>query len=427
MKSFDFEKASVYLHSLGHETLSINWDLQNSIEILTHLGKPHENYLKVQIAGTNGKGSCCEFVDSICRLARIRNGIYTSPDIETVLERIRIFGRMLPEENFAELTFRVKSAVEKLFFLNRLTVFSTYFEQVTAIALLAFAEAKVELAILETGLGGRLDSTTAANAEIAAITRIDYDHQQYLGDTIEEIAAEKAAIIREGSRVVIGQQIPAAEKVIRERCEQFGVHARFASKVKTTCGSGWLNFETDRANYHLKELGLLGRHQIENAKVAILLAEELQSHFPITTEHIIRGLENARHPGRLEYQGRYLFDGAHNVGGAKALRNFLDEFEMRPITVIFGAMKDKDAQEIMEILQPKAEYLILTQPDNERAMSVSEVEQYITYSRDRERIFSTLTVADALTKADEVTVENGIILVTGSLYLVGEAKRILNN
>ncbi|MFN0140042.1 MAG: bifunctional folylpolyglutamate synthase/dihydrofolate synthase [Pyrinomonadaceae bacterium] len=427
MKKFDFEKASEYLVSLGHETLSINWDIRNSIEIFSDLGNPQKNYLKVQIAGTNGKGSCCEFVESICRAASIKNGIYTSPDIETVLERIRIVGSVLPKQDFAELTFRVKSAVEKLFSLNRLTVFPTYFEQVTAIALLALAEAQVKLGILETGLGGRLDATTAANAELAAITRIDYDHQQYLGDTIEEIAAEKAAIIHEGSRVVIGEQIPEAEKVIRDRCEQFGIDAKFATKVKITFGSGWLNFQTDQADYRVKKLGLLGHHQIENAKVAILLAEELQSHFPITTEHIIWGLENARHPGRLEYQGRYLFDGAHNIGGAKALRNFLDEFEKRPITLVFGAMRDKDVGEIIEILQPKAEFLILTQLDNERAMSAAELERFIGQTFDRQRVFLTPTVGDALAKADEVTGEDGIVLITGSLYLIGEAKKILNN
>jgi dihydrofolate synthase / folylpolyglutamate synthase len=427
MSSVDFDESVKYLYSLGNEVEAMKLGLDTIRKLLAAFGDPQNNYLKVQVAGTNGKGSVCAFLNSICLEASIETGVFSSPHLISITERIKINGSDIREADFARHATHVRKTAERLVADGELETTPTFFEQVTAIALVTFAEAKVELAILETGLGGRLDATTAANAEIAAITRIDYDHQEYLGDTIEEIAGEKAAIIHEGSRVVIGKQILEAEKIIQDRFEQFGIDAKFETQVRTTCGSGWLNFENDQAKYQVKKLGLLGRHQIENAKIAILLAEELQSHFPITTKQIIQGLENARHPGRLEYQGRYLFDGAHNIGGAKALVEFLDEFELRRITLIFGVMNDKDVGGILEILQPKAEYLILTQPDNERAFSAAELEEFITKSFDRSRLFSTQTVTDALKKADEISSPDSIILITGSLYLVGEAKKILNN
>ena len=170
----------------------------------------------------------------------------------------------------------------------------------------------------------------------------------------------------------------------------------------------------------------LGHHQIENAKVALLLAETLQDHFPITTENIVDGLQDARHPGRLEFSGKYLFDGAHNIAGAKALREFLDESVTQSITLIFGAMKGKDIAEIGEILFPKADTLILTQPENSRAMPADELLSFVPKTIDQTRVFLTDTVEQGLIKADQLVAENGLILITGSLYLVGEAKKILN-
>lgn len=423
----NFHEAESYLYSLGNEVGAMKLGLESIRKLLAALGDPHERYLKVQVAGTNGKGSVCAFLNSICCEANIKTGLFTSPHLVSITERVRINDRDIGDEDFARYATLVRETAERLVASAELEYTPTFFEQITAIALVAFADAQVDLAILETGLGGRLDATTSANAEIAAITRIDYDHQEYLGDTIEEIAAEKAAIIHTDSIVVIGKQAGEPEKMLRHRCADVGIDAKFAAQVRISCGSGWLNFETDQAHYRVKRLGLLGQHQIENAKVAILLAEELKSHFPITTEKVVCGLENARHPGRLEYHGRYLFDGAHNVGGARALREYLDEFEKRPITLVFGAMKDKDVGEIIKVLQPKAEFLILTQPDNERAVSPAELERFTGQMFGRQRVFLTPTVVDALAKADELTGEGGIILITGSLYLVGEAKKILNN
>src|SRR5437773_10549936 len=172
--------------------------LENIGKLLAALGNPQKNYLKVQVAGTNGKGSVCAFLDAICYEAGIKTGLTTSPHLISITERVRISGKDVSQDEFARLATRVRETSERLVARDELESVPTYFEQITAVALLAFAEANVELAILETGLGGRLDATTAAGAEIAAITRIDYDHQKVLGETLAEIAAEKAAVVQEG-------------------------------------------------------------------------------------------------------------------------------------------------------------------------------------------------------------------------------------
>jgi dihydrofolate synthase / folylpolyglutamate synthase len=431
----NFAESESYLLSLGNEVSTMKLGLENIRKLLSALGDPQNNYLKVQVAGTNGKGSVCVFLDSICRSAGIKTGLYTSPHLVSMTERVRIDGADISEDGFARLATNVRETSEKLVAAGELENIPTYFEQVTAIALLAFAEAGTELAILETGLGGRLDATTAANAEIAAITRIDLDHQKYLGDTIEEIAAEKAAIIHQGSRVVIGEQEDRALKVILERCREFGILPAFASAVATgrnpTGRGGELHFGFWILDFGLTEtgytpLGLAGRHQIENAKVAVGVAKLLREHLSISDEHIRTGLVSARHPGRLESIGEFLFDGAHNVGGAKALRAYLDEFVDRPITMIFGLMDDKDACEIASILFPKANNLILTKPGNSRALSASQIYELVPDGTDRANVFITDNVLEAIEKAKGVSAEGDVILVTGSLYLVGAVRRIVS-
>ncbi len=423
----DFSESYQYLLSLGNEVSAMKLGLENIRKLLAALDDPQNNYLKVQVAGTNGKGTVCAFLDSICVNAGIETGLYTSPHLVSITERIKVGGQGIVEADFARHATKVRALSEKLVAEGDLESTPTFFEQVTAIALNYFAHRKVELAILETGLGGRLDATTAANAEIVAITPIDIDHQEYLGESLTEIAAEKAATIRPYATVVIGEQKPEAMKVIEAVCVDFRVTPTLTREVGTTCDSGWLKFDTPKARYEMKNLGLAGRHQIENASVAILLAEELQDKFNITDENIVNGLQNARHPGRLEFQGNFLFDGAHNVAGARVLVEYLDEFIRRPITLVFGSMKGKDVSEIAAILFPKADRLILTRPDNSRAMTAAEIVEFVPNGFDQSRALLTETVEEALKLAGETLESNRLILITGSLYLVGEAKKILNN
>ncbi|MEO7540234.1 MAG: bifunctional folylpolyglutamate synthase/dihydrofolate synthase [Pyrinomonadaceae bacterium] len=385
--------------------------LENIRKLLHALGDPQNNYLKVQVAGTNGKGSVCAFLDSICGESLINRGVCTSPHLVSITERIRINGADISEKDFSRHATQVRLVAENLLADGILEYMPTFFEQVTAIALFAFAEAEVDLAILETGLGGRLDATTAAGAGIAAITQIDIDHQEYLGEAIAQIAGEKAAIIHSGSKVVLGEQSPEVMKILLDRCLEVGA-VPITGKTEAI---------------EPTVLGLNGRHQIENANIAKALAQILNTSFPISEQHIADGLKNARHPGRLEFSGRYLFDGAHNAAGARALRGFLDESVTQPITLIFGAMKGKDVSEIANALFPKARHLILTRPANSRAMLPKEIVMLIQPNFNRENLSLTGTAAEAMAKANEKTSDDGIILVTGSLYLVGEVKKILNN
>ncbi len=423
----NFNESVSYLYSLGNEVLAMKLGLENPRKLLQALDNPQNNYLKIQVAGTNGKGSTCAFLDSICRQSNIETGLFTSPHLISITERIKINGQEISQEGFAELATKVRNITESE------NLYATFFEQITAIALLAFAENNVELAILETGLGGRLDATTAANAEIVAITPIDYDHQQYLGETLTEIAGEKAAIIRENTKAVIAPQQKEVEQVIKGKCREIGIEPIWATqkiKIKKPSLETHYNFltatfTTEKANYSGIDFGLIGmsgRHQIENASVAIGIAEILQDYnFKINNSDICFGLETTNHKGRLEFYKDILFDGSHNIAGAKALRAYLEEFVSQPITLIFGAMKDKQIAEIAEILFPLADKLILTEVENARTAKVEDLQQF---TQNQENVFSAKNVAEALEVA-KMFPEN-LTCVTGSLYLVGEVQKLLD-
>ncbi len=413
--------------------------LENVGKLLDALGNPQNNYLKIQVAGTNGKGSVCAFLEAICVSAGIKVGMTTSPHLVSVTERIRINGQEISEKDFARHATKIRETAEKLVEEKKLETVPTYFEQVTAIALTVFAEAKIELAILETGLGGRFDATTAANAEIVAITPIDFDHQKILGNSLAEIAAEKAAIIREDTIVFVAPQKKEAERVILGKCREKGVapinvipNVRLTPKREdysenAIFNTGNITLFSKKDKYPNISLGLWGKHQWTNAALAIELAETLREfNFQIERNDICSGLEVARHKGRLEFYKNILFDGAHNVSGAKALRQYLDEFIKQPITMIFGSMNDKNLTEINEILFSKAETLILTKSDNPRSMEVSELLKFVPKDFNMENVKVAETVKEALKIAPYFAIR-GLILVTGSLYLVGEAQKVLNN
>jgi dihydrofolate synthase/folylpolyglutamate synthase len=409
--SMDFAQAVSYLLSLGHETLTMKLGLSNTQRLLVALGNPHKSFPSVQIAGTNGKGSTAVMLESICRAVGIRVGLFTSPHLISITERIRIDNREISEEQFAVLTEHVKQTAAELVARGDLQTLPTFFEHVTAIALLAFREARVELAILETGLGGRLDSTTAAGAEIVAITPIAMDHEEYLGHTIEEIAAEKAAIIRAGVAAIIAPQSKEALEIITAWCGAVGVQPFLVSP-----------------EFHENITpGLRGRHQVTNAATAIALADALREHgFEITSEAVTAGLQDAVHPGRLElWDGvpPVLLDGAHNPAAAQALREYLDECIRQPVTIVFGAMRDKRIDEVARILFSVAANIILTRLDNPRAATIDELRAAVPPDFDASRIHTAESVDQALRLARAITEPSSLILITGSLYLVGAARQ----
>lgn len=428
-----FDEALEYLLSLGHETLSIKLGLTNTELLLEALGNPQRDYPAVQIAGTNGKGSTAVMLNSIYGAAGVRTGLFTSPHLSRITERITVAGQEISQTDFAQLATDVRAAAQRLLETRAIASLPTFFEQVTAIAFLAFTRARVDLAILETGLGGRLDSTTAARAQTIAITPIGLDHQEYLGETIAEIAAEKAAIIRPGVQAIVAPQTPDARAVILKRCQDCQVVPRLDDYEATVLGAiddGRLQvtFVTGHARYEEVTLGLRGRHQVINASVAIRLAES-ERRFQIPQSLIIQGLELARHAGRLElWQGQpaLLFDGAHNTQGARALRDFLDEFATAPVTLVFGAMRDKDLREMANELFPAASRLVLTRPDNPRAASTAELKTFIPQGIDPQMAVSEETALAALRRALTLTPRAGLICITGSLYLIGEIQITLS-
>jgi len=436
----NFQQSLEYLHSLGNEVLAMKLGLNSTEKLLAALGNPEQKILKVQVAGTNGKGSTCAFLDAICRRAQIKTGLFTSPHLISITERIKINGASISETDFAGHATRIREISEKLVEENELEAVPTFFEQMTAIAVSVFAEAEIELAILETGLGGRFDSVTATRAEIVAITPIDYDHQQILGNTLAEIAFEKAAIIRADTRVIVAPQKHEALQVILTQCKKTAVLPLVNECEYSLENSPEVSFKTRNQIYPNIRVSLEGEHQNQNACVAINLAEILSKDFgfEISFENIVNGLENTEHKGRLEWwegkQTRVLFDGAHNIAGALALKNYLQqkETENTKITIVFGTMRDKDLADIAAIVFPIAETLILTKPDNPRSADVKELQKIAKKFVDKSKIFMVPDVAAAINSAKQITAtysatKNSFICITGSIYLVGEAQKLLNN
>ena len=429
-----FDETLRYLLSLGVETLTIKLGLRNTQLLLAALGDPQKSFPAVQIAGTNGKGSTAVVLDSICGAAGIKTGLYTSPHLISITERIKVAKREISTEDFARHATQVRSAAERLVGEGQIETLPTFFEHVTAIALLAFREDEVKLAILETGLGGRLDATSVAGADLVAITPIERDHEEYLGETIESIAAEKAAIIRPGTTAIIAPQPAQALDAILRQCRLVNVppsidQCTATVESVTKDGRARMTIETEHDRYGDVLLGLRGRHQITNVSVAIRLAESLRARgFAISRSAIIEGIETASHAGRLElWEGRpaFLFDGAHNPSGTRALREFLEEFVGAPVTLVFGAMRDKNLEQMAENLFSVASRLVLTQPDSPRAASLDDLQKLASRTLERQKVFAASSVCNAIREAIQATPPDGLICFSGSLFLIGEAQGLI--
>lgn len=420
----DFQQSVDYLLSLGFERSVKKFGLENTTILLDALGNPQNNFLKVQIAGTNGKGSTCAFLESICVQADIDVGVNTSPHLVSVTERIRVNGQRISEKEFARYATRIREVSEKLVEDGKLPGLPTFFEHVTAIAQLVFAEAGIKVAILEVGLGGRFDATTATVPEIVGITPISMDHVKTLGPRLKDIAAEKAATIHPAVRIFSVPQEKVAEEAIRRKCIDAGIKPVWAvPNVRKIDPYGVLRFEVEENRYDAILVGMPGKHQWVNATLAICIAEALREwQILISKADIEVGLEAAEHAGRLEFSDGILFDGAHNVEGVKALVKYLKEFVTDPITMVYGTSGGKDIEKIAELLFPMAENLIITTAENPRAFDAAE---YLDVAEEYAgSVYHVEGVGNAVEKAREI-VGDGLLLVTGSLYLIGEVKAYL--
>ena len=430
----DFNQSVSYLYSLGHEFLAAKFGLDGVRFLLDRLGHPEQRFPSVIIAGTNGKGSVAAMLESIARAAGLRTALYTSPHLIRITERLRVGGQDIGEPAFARLASRIRDAGDALVAEKKLAAPPAFFEQMTAMALTWFEEQKVELAILEVGLGGRLDSTNVVEPALAVVTTIDLDHQKILGDTIGQIAHEKAAVIKPGGRAVIGRQRhDAATNVLMRRCLEVNVLPVFANEPLNLSANetGRLSFEYEstKSNYSAVTLGLRGRHQAQNAAAAIEAAECLaEMGFRINREAIIKGLRTASWPGRLEWiedRPPILLDGAHNVAGARALRAYLDEFWRGDVTLIFGAMSDKDIDGMARALFGAARTIVLTSVSDPRGAGGPRLAQAALGTSNN--VVFTETVQQALSWARSMTPAEGLICVAGSLYLVGAVKSLLED
>ena len=432
----NFEEATEYLYSLGNETLAMKLGLESVRALARGLDDPQLKFPAVHIAGTNGKGSTAAMTASVLRSAGLRAGLYTSPHLVSITERIRIEGDEIAPDEFARLATAVRAAGERLVAENILPAPPTFFEQVTMIAYLYFAERKVDLAVLEVGLGGRLDATNICEPVVTAITPVGFDHQKYLGDTLASIAGEKAGIVKPGAPVVIAPQSGEAMAAIVARCEELNAPMIVtsdpfdieAARDGENVGRYRFRYRTSRDEYALR-LRLRGRHQTTNAVVAIHIAEQLRvAGFDIPQSAVVEGLNNAEWPGRLEIirpsplQAPLLLDGAHNAAGARALRDFLDEhFRSTPISIIFGVMADKAIGEMGDILFPAANQVIVTRIASPRAAEPGAIAE-----SSHSDVIRIENAGEALTEALRITQPDGLIVVCGSLFLIGEVTQMLD-
>jgi dihydrofolate synthase/folylpolyglutamate synthase len=430
----DYSESLAFLYGLGHEVLSAKYGLESIGKLLQALGWPQSSFSSVIVAGTNGKGSTAAMIEAALRAAGHRTALYTSPHLIRIEERIRVAGQQIPQDLFADLATRVRGAAEELISSRELESHPTFFEQVTAIAMLYFQEASAELAILEVGLGGRLDATNIVDPVVAVVTSIDFDHKEILGSEITQIASEKAAVIKSGSTAVVAMQHHrAALDVVAARCEALAVSWTLASEPMNITASldGRLRFDYESANcsYQGVELGLRGRHQAQNAAAAIeALAALSRSGLAVPKDAVSDGLRCVTWPGRIELiegEPPLLLDGAHNPGGARRLRQYLDEFCAGPITLVFGVMADKDMIGIAAELFPAASTIVLTRVKDRRAATGAQLGKAALGASCN--VIFTETVRQALSWARSITPRHGTICAAGSLYLIGEIEQLIED
>ncbi len=406
--------------------------LENITILSAGLGNPHKAVPCVHIAGTNGKGSTAAMLESILRAAGLRTGLYTSPHLERINERIRINGEDISDESLAVAWTRVRASIELLMAAGKLAAHPTYFECLTAMAFFAFAQQGVDFAVYEVGLGGRLDATNIVSPEVAIITPVDFDHENFLGHSIEEIAGEKAGIIKPGLWVVSSGERPEPRAVIARRCAELGVRlveVDSAWQIESVWASDGCYSATvssaDSSKRITVEPPLPGRFQIRNALSAAtasyLLAER---GFSTNDEAVPRGIATVRWPGRLErlsHQPAVYLDGTHNPAGARELLKFWEEnFRGRRILLVYGAMRDKAVDEIAGLLFPRADSVILTEPRQPRAISAPLLAEITGHLAVQSTVVQ--DPGEALERALGMAGPDDVIFATGSLYLAGDLR-----
>jgi dihydrofolate synthase/folylpolyglutamate synthase len=449
----DYAAAVPYLLSLGRElaaptqAAAAKFNLENITVLDESLGHPSRAYPSAHIAGTNGKGSTAAFLESILRHAELRTGLNTSPHLEKINERIRIDGKEINDEDFAAVFTRIHEVIERLLADGKLRAHPTYFECITAMAMEHFARQRVDFAVFEVGLGGRLDATNILAPAATIITPVDFDHENFLGHSLHEIATEKAGILKPNTPVVVADQLPEAREVILKRAKELGcpvietnvayriyeklANATRANSERVPAGTVKATIVEVSSGWSLDiSPSLAGQFQVQNALNAVAAARILATGgLHISNDAIADGVANTLWPGRLEklqaHPDVYL-DGAHNPAAARELAAFLTQnFASRKIWLIYGALRDKSVDEVAGQLFPLAAEVVLTEPRTPRAISASQLAEIAGYHALH---FETIPAAEgALDQVLAKAQPQDAIFICGSLYLVGQLRTYWKN
>jgi dihydrofolate synthase/folylpolyglutamate synthase len=397
-------------------------DLERIRELSRFLGNPWEKFHSIHVAGTNGKGSVCKYIASVLIKAGYKTAVYSSPHLISLRERFEINNEYIDEASFSNIVSKIKDIVEK----NKIK--TTYFEICTAIAFEYFSENMVDIALIEVGLGGRYDATNIIHPILSIITNISDDHQHILGETLEEIAFEKAGIIKHNTPVITAATGNCLE-VIRKEAKKNNSEVYFVdeSKIKETSRNHFSqSFEINGQikNYDLTTNNI-GEFQNINIAVAITSIELLQMNgFFITDEAIDQGIKEFKHQGRMQIiqtNPIILCDGAHNLEGVKYLKKTIqNNFSYDKLILIFGVMSDKKISDMINVLNDTYDFLIITKPDNPRSAKPEDVLKIIK-NKSLKKYVLTNSVAEAISKAVDLSTKKDLIVITGSLFTVGEA------
>jgi dihydrofolate synthase/folylpolyglutamate synthase len=416
----NYTESMKYLNSFGR--FGIHLGLSRTTKLLELLGNPQNDFKSIHIAGTNGKGSVTAMVSSILQESGFRTGMYTSPHLDDFRERIVVNGIPISREALSSLVERVKPLIPEV---ERGDSHPTFFEVTTAIAFKHFSEKKVDYAVVEVGLGGRLDATNVITPEVSVITNIGLEHTDVLGKTIGPIAGEKAGVIKQGIPLVTAERkreaLEVFERICRERNAELISLGRNAKCEEVSCNLTGCMFDlkTHARCYHHLRVGLLGRHQIENSALSVLVAEQLG----IDEKAIRSGLQKAKWPGRLEIVQRkplVVMDCAHNPPAMRILRSSLKLFSYDKLILVIGIMKDKAIGDILKEIVSAADIIIINKPRLERAAEPEvikkEAEKYgklIKIVKDVKR---------SVRYAKSIAGKKDLILITGSIYMLSEAR-----
>jgi dihydrofolate synthase / folylpolyglutamate synthase len=434
----NYEAAVRYLLTLGRElaaptqVAAAKFDLENIRVLAERLGRPERAYPSAHIAGTNGKGSTAAFLESVLRHAGFQTGLYTSPHLERMNERIRVNGQEIGDDAFAETLTRILALIEVLFAEGELRAHPTYFECVTAMALEYFARSGVQFGVFEVGLGGRLDATNILSPVVSLITPVDFDHENFLGHSLQEIAAEKAGILKPAVPLILAGQHLEAREVVLARARELR-----CSVIETGAAYrvGQQSFENGCIRARITEIAagwsveiapsLRGRFQLENALTAVAAARLLsRQDSRITDQSIVHGIAAAEWPGRLEKlhsRPDVYLDGAHNPSAARELAAFWQQnFAGRKVWLLYGALRDKAVDEFAGALFPLAAEVIFTQPRTSRAVSAAQLAEIAGHHALRPAVI--VDAEEALEHALAHAASEDVIFITGSLYLVGQLR-----